>query len=126
MEPPKEIILSQDAEKTRKLARKTFGRLLNENHWMRDPDGFDHCRKCFENYLSLFDDTRRKTILEDSERTAQFIQDAPRTLRSSDGWYAHCEGPGGREENGKEKWCPDNASVSVLDDSSAVAINGLE
>ncbi len=109
--------MTSDTEKAKRLARKTFGNLLNESRWMR-ADGEDHCAKCWEEYLKLFGEDERVRIADDSIRTAQMLTSAPDTLRASDGWYASCQG------SEHLKSCPDKASVFVSDDLLTIEVNG--
>ena len=111
---------ASDTEKAKRLARKTFGRILNESHWMRDPDGEDHCAKCWEEYLTIFDENIRQIVIGDSKRTAQMLTDAIDTLRTRDGWYASCQG------SGHKRSCSDKASIIVSDDLLTFKINGAD
>jgi|SRR6185369_3825031 len=116
---------ASDVEKAKREARKKFGTLLNEGGWMRDPDGEDHCARCWEKYTARFDEGLSKQLEKDSERTAQMLTDAPQTLRVREGWYVSCEGPGQANEYEHNK-CEDGSTIFVSDDGLTTEINGRD
>lgn len=117
MERPSKVEPVKKTEKAKTLARKTFGKLLNEGGWMRDSDGEDRCGKCFKERSRHVGGSLLRQLKEDSKRTAQFLQDAPDTLHTSGGWWVACEGQGEIE-------CPNEASIFVSDNGSRVEVNG--